>query len=106
MIWLTVLIGVYFTAVGVAAFFFNKYPHRESILEKLEKKYGMVDEDKLGKCEGVNNFIYGIVILCFAALTKVAGHSTDILATITLIILLISTIVYYKFRKKYLGISK
>jgi hypothetical protein len=54
------VLGVYFIIIGVFAVFFNKYPHKKTTLKRLERKYGVIDDKKLSKFEGLNYFIWNL----------------------------------------------
>lgn len=99
------VLGISYIIIGLFAFFFTKYPHRETTLKKLERKYGVIDEKRLCKFEGLNYFVSGGILLIISIIIKSIKHIPSFWIILFVLLFLFLAAAYYPLRKKYLGIK-
>lgn len=99
------ILGTYYIVLGIFAFFFNKYPHRKKTLNKLESKYGLIDEKRLAQFDGLNYFASGIILSIIGLILIRTKHISPYWIIIFLILCLLLAVAYYPLRRKYLRIK-
>lgn len=97
-----ILIGFFTLITGIYGLLFNKLPYKEKLIKKLSLKYIYIDERKFCKFESIEKCISSFIYIFIGIFGKNPIKSLILF----LIYSIISLILYYPLRIKYLNLKK